>query len=156
MKRKPAAGVPANPQDAFRQVCYAFGVKELAALLVMKTGVLYNKCDADEDSHHQPTLRDVVRVTQATGNTLVLDSLDRMFHRAAYDVTSGHEVSDKALLELLCTVGSENGAMHAALSKALQDLRLTSDEVKAVRGEAFDLITAVLTFVHRLQGLVDE
>jgi hypothetical protein len=53
------------------------------------TATLYNKCDADDDSHHQPTLRDVVRVTRATGDPRVLDSLDRMFNRASYDVSAG-------------------------------------------------------------------
>jgi hypothetical protein len=157
MSDKYAAGqIPASPQEAFREVVYGFGVKALAAQLVMKPGTLYNKADADGDSHHQPTLRDVIAVTQITGDCRILDSLDRMFNRAAYDVTQGIEVSDAALLELLCRVGSENGAMQKALNDGLSDGRFTREELAAVKGEAFDLITAVLTFVHRLEGLVDD
>lgn len=148
--------VPSNPQQAFREVVYRFGVRELAAQMLMKVGTLYNKCDADEDSHNQPTLRDIVAVTQITGDATVLDSLDRMFNRAAYDVTPGLQVSDQAVLELLCRVGSDHGAMHAALLKGLTDRRFTREELAAVRGEAFELITSVLTFVKRLEGLVDE
>ncbi|WP_290906262.1 phage regulatory CII family protein [Aquabacterium sp.] len=158
MSNKLAAGapIPANPQDAFHDAVHGYGVKALAALLVMKPGTLYNKCDADDDSHNQPTLRDIVRVTRATGNMVILDSLDRMFNRAAYDLTPCLQISDEALLELLCKVNSENGAMHAALTKGLADGKFTQTEMRAVRGEAFELITAVLTFLQRLEGLVDD
>lgn len=149
-------GVPASPQEAFRQAVFGFGVEDLAAALLMKKGTLYNKCEADEDSHHQPTLRDVVRVTQITGNPVILDSLDRMFNRAAYDLTTGHEVSDQAILELLCRVASENGAMHQALANGLADRRFTQVELRAVRAEAFDLVSAVLTVLRRLEGMVDD
>jgi Phage regulatory protein CII (CP76) len=151
---KPA--VDANPQQAFRDVVYRFGVKDLAAKLVMKVGTLYNKCEADEDSHNQPTLRDVVMVTQVTGDASILDSLDRMFNRAAYDVTPGLPVSDQAILELLCKVGSEHGDIHKALAKALTNSRFSAQDLRDVRAEVFELVTAVLTFLQRLEGLVDE
>ncbi len=151
---KPA--VASNPQLAFRDVAYRFGVKDLAALMVMKVGTLYNKCDADEDSHNQPTLRDVVRVTQLTGDTSILDSLDRMFNRAAYDVTPGLAVSDEAILELLCKVSSEHGDIHRALAKSLAKKRFDRQDLQGVRAEVFELVTAVLTFLQRLEGLVDE
>lgn len=150
------AAVMESPQEAFRAVVYDYGVKRLAGELLMKTGTLYNKADADADSHHQPTLRDVVAVTRTTGDHRILDSLDRMFNRAAYDVTSGLEVSDEALLDLLCKVNSENGAMHRALTDGLSDGRFSRGELSAVRLEAFELVTSVLTFLHRLEGLVDE
>jgi hypothetical protein len=158
MSRKPAADarVPPNPQDAFRDVVHAAGVKEVAALLMMKVGTLYNKCEADDESHNQPTLRDVVRVTRATGDMRILDSLDRMFNRAAYDVTPDLFISDQAVLDLLCKVASENGAMHKALTDGLADGRFTHEELGAVRAEAFDLVTAVLTLLRRLEGLVDD
>jgi hypothetical protein len=151
---KPA--VAANPQQAFRDVVYRFGVKDLAAKLVMKVGTLYNKCEADEDSHNQPTLRDVVMVTQISGDASVLDSLDRMFNRAAYDVTPGLPVSDEAILELLCRVGSEHGDIHKAVGKALANARFSTQDLRAVRAEVFELVTAVLAFLQRLEGLVDE
>jgi hypothetical protein len=157
MSEKYAAGrVAASPQEAFRDVVYDFGAKALAAQLVMKPGTLYNKAEADADSHHQPTLRDVINVTRVTGDFRILDSLDHLFNRAAYDLTPGLEVSDAAVLDLLCRVNSENGHMHAALTAGLADGKFTRAELAAVRGEAFELITAVLTFVHRLEGMVDD
>lgn len=147
--------VPVSPFEAFRLVCATYGVKEMAERTGMKPGTLWNKCDADVESHHQPTLRDVIAVTRESGDLRVLDSLDRLFGRAAYDVTPG-AVSDAALLELLCRVGSDSGALHTAVGIALADGRFTQQDLVAVRVEAFDLVSSVLCFVQRLEGLVDE
>lgn len=149
------APVPANPYEAFRQVVYAYGPQRLADQAGMKLGTLYNKADADVDSHAQPTLRDLIAVTRITGDTRVLDSLDRLFDRGSFDLAEVPP-SDAALLELLTLVGSEHGAMCSALHRGLSDRRFKAEEYQAVRMEAFDLINAVLAFLHRLEGLVDE
>ena len=147
--------VPVSPFDAFRAVATAYGVKDLAERLSMKPGTLWNKVDADVESHHQPTLRDVIAVTRETRDMRILDSLNRLFDRAAYDVTPG-AASDAALLELLCNVGSDSGELHAAVARALKDGRFSVAELQCVRTEALDLVSAVLAFVQRLEGLVDE
>ena len=156
MKHKPDNGaVPESPFEAFRVVAYTHGVERLANRLGMNRGTLYNKCDADVESHHQPTLRDVIAVTRETRDMRILDSLNRLFDRAAYDVTPG-AASDTALLELLCNVGSDSGELHAAVARALKDGRFSVAELQCVRTEALDLVSAVLAFVQRLEGLVDE
>lgn len=154
MARKREAGDPANPFEAFRAAAYAYGVKELAPLMGMPPGTLYNKADASEDTRHQPTLRDVILLTQATRDMQVIDALNRLFKRGAFDLTPG-PASDEALLELLCHVGSEKGQMQQALLQGLADGRFCADDMRDVRREAHELITAVLNFVQRLEGMVD-
>ncbi|MDP1886630.1 phage regulatory CII family protein [Polaromonas sp.] len=160
MSRKPAVPlspvfVPLSPQAAFRAVVHGYGVEAMANALLMVEGTLHNKCNADEDSHHKPTMQDVVNVTRVSGDHRILESLDRMFNRAGYDLNAG-PVSDEALLELLCRVNSESGAMHHALHKGLAQDDFSLNDLYLVRSEAFDLINAVLNFVQRLEGLVDE
>lgn len=147
--------VPLSPFEAFKRVAYTFGVEELADRMGLRKGTLYNKCDADVESHHQPTLRDVIAVTRESGDMRVLDSLNRLFNRASFDVTPG-PVSDQALLELLCVVASEKGQMHRALMDGLADAKFSDADYRLVRAEAFDLISAVMAFVQRLEGLVDD
>lgn len=154
--KRVSAGHPANPFEAFRQLAYSFGVPELAQLMGIKPGTLYNKADADEDTHHQPTLRDVVLATRLSGDMRVLDSLDAQFGRAAFDVTPMAHVSDEALLELLTRLGSETGEFHAALHRALVDKRFSAEELCLIRAEAFDMVSALMTLVQRLEGLVDD
>ncbi len=146
----------ANPFEAFRRLVYRHDVKRLAPQMGMKAGTLYNKADADTDSHNQPTLRDVVALTQLTGDYSVLDSLNEMFGRAAFDVSPHTQVSDAALLELLTQLGIEKGDFHRALHDALTDGKFSLQELQRIRATAFDLVAALMTLVARVEGLRDE
>lgn len=150
------AAPPASVFEAFRQLAYSHGVPELAKLMGVKPGTLYNKADADDDTHHQPTLRDVVLATQLTGDMRVLDALDEQFGRAAFDVRPMAHVSDEALLELLTKLGSESGQFHTVLHRALISKTFTTADLNCIRAEAFDMVSALMTLVKRLEGLVDE
>jgi len=157
MKHKHVSkGAPADPFEAFRQLVYGFGVVELAKLMAIKPGTLYNKADADEDTHHQPTLRDVLLATRLTGDFRVLDALDEAFGRAGFDVAHMAEVSDMALLELLTRLGKENGEFHGALAFALAGPSITPQHLAQIKAEAYDVVGALMTLVARLEGLVDE
>lgn len=146
----------ANPFEAFRRLVYLHDVKRLAPQMGMKAGTLYNKADADTDSHNQPTLRDVVSLTQLTGDMRVLDALNELFGRAAFDVAPHAQVSDAALLELLTQLGIEKGEFHRALHTALADGKFTAKELQQIRATAFDMVGALMTLVARLEGLRDE
>jgi hypothetical protein len=148
-------GRPANPYEAFRQLVYTAGVEKLAPAMGQKPGTLYNKADADEDTHHQPTLRDVVLATQATHDMRVVDSLNEMFERGAYDISHLGETSDEALLDLLLNFGSEYGDFNQVMRDALLNKKFSLHDVMLCRAEAKDVISALLTLVHRLEGLVD-
>lgn len=150
------SGQPANPFEAFRQLVYAFGVVELAPQMGLKPGTLYNKADADEDTHHQPSLRDVVLATRLTGDLRVLDALNEHFGRACFDVTPLTHVSDEALLELLLTLGKESGEFHAVMRSALMEKNFNAGSLNVIRAEAFDMVSALMTLVTRLEGLLDE
>ncbi len=149
-------GHPANPFEAFRQLAYTFGVVELAQQMGLKPGTLYNKADADEETHHQPTLRDVLLATRLTGDYRVLDALNEQFGRAAFDVTPHKHMSDEALLELFLTLGKEVGEFHAVARSALLDRNFNAQSLNVIRCEAFDMVSALMTLVARLEGLLDE
>ncbi|MBL8387029.1 MAG: phage regulatory CII family protein [Hydrogenophaga sp.] len=146
----------ANPFEAFRRLVYRHDVKKLAPRMGMKAGTLYNKADADTDSHNQPTLRDVVSLTELTGDYSVLDALNEMFGRAAFDVAPHAQVSDAALLELLTQLGIEKGDFHRALHEALEDGKFSTKELQQIRATAFDLVSALMTLVARVEGLRSE
>lgn len=157
MKFKPVPkGHPANPHEAFRQLCYAHGVPALAEKMGLKPGTLYNKADSDDDTHHQPTLRDVLLATRLTDDLRVLDAMDAAFGRASFDTRYEGTVSDEALLELLAGFGEQVGDFHRALREALLDRKFSSMELVQIRAESLDVIGALLTLVRRIEGLVDE
>ena len=151
-----AKGQAANPFEAFRQLVYTFGVVELAPQMGLKPGTLYNKADADEDTHHQPSLRDVVLATRLTGDLRVLDALNEHFGRACFDCTPLTHISDEALLELLLTLHKESGEFHSVMRSALIDRNFNPASLNVIRAEAFDMVSALMTLVARLEGLLDE
>ncbi|MGE0350933.1 phage regulatory CII family protein [Hydrogenophaga sp.] len=155
MSKKPEIGA-ANPFEAFRNVVYLHDVPTLASDMGMRPGTLYNKADADHDSHNQPTLRDVVMVTRLSGDMRILDALNEMFNRAAFDVAPYACASDAALLELITKMGVESGEFHAAVRQALLAKKFTAPDLQRIREEAFDLVGALMTLVARVEGLLDE
>jgi len=155
LKRVPK-GPARNPFEAFRKLVYTYGPEDLAPLMGCKLGTLYNKADADEDTHHQPTLRDVITATQASQDFQVLDALNEMFGRACFDAGKFASQSDDALLELFTDYGAEGGEFCAAVRQALQRRTFTADDFVHIRSEAYDVVATLMTLVARLEGLVDE
>lgn len=158
MKTKNEAACPTDvpAYKAFHDLVYSNGVADMALILGVKKGTLYNKADADIESPAQPTLRDLVMATQSTGDFRVLDALNEMFGRVAFDTTGHENTSDQALLELLTALGRENGEFHSALHGALIDKKFSKQDLNLIRAEAFDLVSALMTLVHRVEGLVDD
>ena len=122
----------------------------------LRPGTLYNKADANEESHAQPTLRDVPLGTQATGDMRVLDALNETFGRVAYDCATHESDSDEALLELLANLGAESGQFHLALAQGLKARRFSVGSLRHIRAEAFDMVGALMVLVRRLETYVDE
>lgn len=147
--------VPEDPYEAFRSVVMDADVGDVAQVLGIPRGSLLNKVGGSLSSRAQPTLRDLIVVGKYTGDYRVAESLLRSFNRASFSLASG-SVSDLALLELLARIGSENGQMYQALLNGYADRKFCRDDFEAVRAEAFDVITAVLNFVVRAEGLIDE
>lgn len=148
-------GHPANPFEAFRQLVYTFGAIELASQMGLRPGTLYNKADADEETHHQPNLRDVMLATRLTQDFRVIDAMNEAFGRAAFDISHMADKSDDALLELFTDYGRENGEFCQVLGSALRGKRFTAQDFVLIKSEALDVVAALMTIVARVEGLVD-
>ncbi|MCV2349323.1 phage regulatory CII family protein [Paucibacter sp. Y2R2-4] len=144
-----------NVYEAFRQLVYLDDVAELAAFMGIKTGTLYNKADAGEETHNQPTLRELVLATHYRGDLRVIEALNRMFGRASFDCAQYAGTSDEALLELLANFGKETGEFNSALLQGLAEKRFSLDAARRVRAEAFDAVSALMSLVKRIEDYVD-
>jgi hypothetical protein len=145
-----------NVFEAFRQLVYLGDVEKLATFMGLKVGTLYNKADSGDDTHNQPTLRDVIQATHFRGDMRVVDAINGMFGRASYDCAQHQGTTDEALLELLTALGAETGEFHTALAAGLKQKRFTLGTLKLIRAEAFDIVSALMTLVARLEDYVDE
>jgi hypothetical protein len=147
--------VAPNVFEAFRTLVFRGDVPTLAAQMGLKPGTLYNKADAGDDTHSQPTLRDVVLATQATGDLRVVEALAEMFGRATFDCAQHESTSDEALLDLVTNLAAESGDFHRELGHGLREKRFSAESLRVIRGEAFDIVSALMTLVRRLEDYVD-
>jgi len=142
--------------EAFRQAVMLTGdVPALAGRMGLRPGTLYNKAEAGDDTHNQPTLRDVVLVTEITGDTRVVEALAGTFGLATFDTSNTAAATDEELLTLLASVGAENGEFCTALTTGLRSQRFSPEQLAHIRGEALDVVAALMTLVHRLEGYLD-
>jgi hypothetical protein len=144
--------------EAFRATVFGYpgGVDRLATRMGVRAGTLYNKADASDDSHHQPTLRDVLLVCQITNDLRVLDALEQIFGRSAFDVAELADVSDEDLLILLTRLGQRMGNFQGAISDGLNAKRFSPQAMRDIRAQAFDAIATLMTLTNRLEDLVDD
>lgn len=142
--------------EAFRQAVMLSGnVPALAARMGLRPGTLYNKAEAGDDTHNQPTLRDVVLVTEITGDMRVVEALAATFGLATFDTAGQAQASDEELLTLLADMGRETGEFHGALAQGLRDHRFSLQAMAHIRREAMDIVAALMTVLHRLEDYVD-
>lgn len=149
----------ADVYEEFRQLVMgqgADGVVALASFLGQKPGTLYNKADAGDDSHNQPTVRDLIQATFFRGDLRCVHALARMFGQTCFDAAAYEDTSDEALLELLANLGKESGEFHGALGEGLRAKRFTPEMARRIRAEAFDVVSVLMTLVHRIEDYVDE
>lgn len=159
MNAKYAAQRPraANVFDAFRLAVLAQDVPELAGRMGTTPGTLYNKAEANDESHNKPTLRDVVLLTEITGDMRVVEALADTFGHVLFDVAGRADTTtDEELLTLLADMGAEHGQFHNALAVGLRSRRFTPDSYRAIRSAALDTVAALMTLTHRLQFYVDD
>lgn len=154
LKRSRGAGV----YDAFRELVFMegpAGVEKLAVFMGMRTGTLYNKADSTDESHNQPTIRDLIQATHFRSDFRALDALEEQFGRAAFDCSRFEDISDEALLDMVLHLGKEHGEFHQAMSRALQG-QLTVAALQDVRAEAFDVVSSLMSLVARMEGLLPD
>lgn len=143
--------------EAFRQMVMLSGdVPGLASRMGYRTGTLYNKADAGDETHNQPTLRDVVLATEITGDLRVVEALARTFGRATFDAARFASTSDEDLLTLVSDMGREVGEFHGALGEALRAQRFSAEALQRLNAEGLDIVSALMTLLQRLEGYVDS
>lgn len=146
---------PHDVHEAFRETCLAKGVPELARLMGISPGVLYNKCnaDGDEKEHNKPTVRDLVLAQVITGDKRITQAMARLMGGVFIDLSGTTRVSDEALLDLVAAWMKEQGELFARWQECYSDGRICADDVAKIRKEAHDVLQAVLTFVHRVEAM---
>lgn len=156
-KRELRRSTGINVFQAFRELVYmGRDIEQMAAFMGYRVGTLYNKADAGDDTHNQPTVLDLIRATHYRSDLRAIHALVEMFDQACFDCAKYSTTSDDDLLQLLTRLGAEHGEFHAALGGGLKARRFTREAAATIRGEAFDVVSALMTLVNRIEDYIDD
>lgn len=151
MAKKP----PGDVQDAFYRVVHDFGVQKLADKMGVSAGVLYNKANANDTSHHKPTLGEAVLVTNLASDKRIAQSFAVACGGVFLDLPDLSLISDVALLEAVSKIAMEGGEFHAAFINALSDNRISQSEFFEIQAEAFQWIAAIGETLSRIGEMIE-
>lgn len=148
--------IPADVNEAVYRVVHDFGAQKLAALTGTSAGVILNKANPHDTSHHKPTLADALVWTSLTKDPRIVQALCQTLGGVFVSLEAQDQASDAALLDLICERDSALGEFAKALREALADGRVTPPEFADLRREMYEVIVALLTLLSRLEGMVRD
>lgn len=130
------------------------GATALAPMLGMRPGTLSNKANPQEE--HQLTLRESIPLQLVTGDFRILYAYASTLHHVAFALPAHTECGDLELLDHYAALHAELGEVATEVRDTLKDGRVRSTEVQRVREKMHDAMRAGLSFLHRLEALVDD
>ena len=148
--------VPKNVQEAFYRVVHDYqkGVESLANLMGMPPGVLYNKANSSETSHHKPTLADAVIATVISGDKRILHAFAATVGEVCYSLPDLSNLSTTALISHITRTEATAGDFYRAIHDALETDGVISDvEFKTIEQQAHTWISVILEGLERMREM---
>ncbi len=154
--------LPPSVMKAAHDLLLAFGAGNLSALTGTPVGTLYNKVTDSPENNNKPTLAEgVVWSTLAHAQGVpdpwrIVHAFCRACGGVFVPLHGLAHTSDEALLDLILRRGKEQGDFDAALAKALEDGRICDDDFDLLHREGYEVITAFLELLSRLEGMAHD
>lgn len=146
--------VPKDVQDAFYRVVHDRDVAKLAGQMGMSPGVLYNKANPNDSSHHKPTLADCIILTNLTGDKRIAQAFAHSVGGVYHDLPDLSNLSTDALLLHILKIGDEGGDFHREIHEALElDNKVDGKEFAEIEREAHEWIAAILEGLARMREM---
>lgn len=148
------ATIPKDVQDAFYRVVHDFGTEKLAGMMGMSPGVLYNKANCNDTSHHKPTLGDCIVVTHLTGDKRIVQAFAHSVGGVFFKLPDLSNLSTDALLTHILGIETEGGDFYLAVSDSLKnDNRINPKEFTRIEREAMQWVGAILEGLARIREM---
>ncbi|SEO64949.1 phage regulatory CII family protein [Nitrosovibrio sp. Nv6] len=148
--------IPKNVQDAFYRVVHDYpeGVEALANLMGIPPGTLYNKANANETSHHKPTLADAVLVTAISNDKRILHAFAATVGEVCYSLPDLSNLSTTALISHITRTEAEGGDCYRAIHQALEkDGLINGADYKVIERETYEWVSAILEGLARMKEM---
>lgn len=146
--------MPTDVTDAVYRLVHDFGVDRLARMTGTSPGVISNKANPHETTHHRPTLAEGIVWTNISQDTRIAEAFCRATGGVFVSLDEMERQSDDALLDLLLAALTKEGEAARSLSDVLQDGRVTRMEFEELRRAELEAVAARLTVLQRVEGMV--
>lgn len=130
------------------------GAKALAAKANMNAGTLQHKVNPTMDTHHL-TVKEAITLMLISGDYRLLHALCHELDHACLCAKQYAGMADAEFLNHFSHAVSEFGDMARAIHGALDDGKITASEVRAVRRETLEAISAMASIPARLEAMSD-
>jgi hypothetical protein len=162
--------VPKDVQDAFYRVVHDRDVVKLAGQMGMSPGVLYNKANPNESSHHKPTLADCIILTNLTGDKRIAQAFCHSVGGAFCALPDLSNLSTDALLIHLTRIQMQSGDFHRSIhltriqmqsgdfhrsihDALKEDNEISGRELRTIEAEAQGYIGVILESLARMREM---
>lgn len=146
--------MPSDVTDAVYRVVHDFGTDRLGRMTGTSPGVISNKANPHETTHHRPTLAEGIVWTNITQDPRIAEAFCRAVGGVFVSLEDMERVSDDALLDLVLAESAREGDAARSLSDVLQDGRVTRGEFEELRRAELEAVAARLTVLQRVEGMV--
>lgn len=143
-----------NVADAAYAVVHDYpgGSESLAPRIGMSAAVLRNKVNPNCSTHHL-TVAEADRITGVTGDMRIAHAFVGGHRGVVVVLGDAEDASDMAVLEVMASLWSSNGALGTEVHGALADGQLTGVELERIRAAAYGLQAKVIGLINRLEAM---
>lgn len=131
------------------------GAVQLAIKMGQNPGTFLNRLNPDQETH-KLWLGDAVQMQVVSGDHRILHAMAATLGEVCHPLPDLTDVSDQALLDLICRIGTEGGEFYQAINAGLNRTRFARADYERTREEGLQFIAAIAETMARLEGLVDE
>lgn len=131
------------------------GAVRMAEKLGQNAGTFLNRLNPETETHHL-YLSTALQMQVVSGDHRILHAMAGTLGEVCFRIPDLSHVSDDALLELICKVGTEGGDFYRVVNESLLQKRFTHAQLAQIKQEGLEFIAAIAETMARMEGLLDE
>ena len=134
---------------------YEGGAVKLAEKMGQNPGTFLNRVNPETETHHL-YVSTAVQMQVISGDHRILYAMGETLGECCFKVPDLKNVSDAALIELICKIGDEGGDFYKVINSGISEARFTRAAMEKIRTEGLEFIAAIAETMARIEGLIDE
>lgn len=131
------------------------GAVKLAQRMGKNPGTFLNQVNPEQETH-KLWLGDAVLMQTLSHDHRILHAMAATLGEVCFRIPDLKNVSDQALIELICKIGHEGGHFYQVINSGISQTRFTRQALERIREEGYEFIAAIAETMARIEGMLDE